>query len=372
MGASSADDNRTLILCVVLIPLLSFYVLSYISLRWGTLCRLRSSLASPLQRSYRVIGHRGSKLEGFSENTLPAFKRAVSIPVDVVELDVWLTLDGHVVVFHDGVFGRMCGGKEGHVNRTAYKDLPAVVGDQPPDGGGGKMGKEEGRADTSTKIPLFSEVLESLPPSMGLIVEFKENTDELVSKVHELLKKHNRTTNGTTVWFSLKWKTNKKLRNFDSTIPTICSVEELLISLVLYYLWLLPFVSLNHDIFGLPSFEINPPTLKSWVPFLPMWLCHVLNMFLGGKPSAFFNVPKLVAHLKSRGYPTWVLGVKDEQEVDFVKSVGASGALSDLPEWLKTTFEKKNVFEDDEDKSNTVGGGVTQTKPTVQQKTNRI
>ncbi len=47
-----------------------------------------------------VQGHRGSR--GYlPENTLPAFKRALEIGVDTLELDVGVTKDGVVVVHHD-------------------------------------------------------------------------------------------------------------------------------------------------------------------------------------------------------------------------------------------------------------------------------
>ena len=47
-----------------------------------------------------VQGHRGTR--GYlPENTLPAFKRALEIGVDTLELDVGVTKDGAVVVHHD-------------------------------------------------------------------------------------------------------------------------------------------------------------------------------------------------------------------------------------------------------------------------------
>lgn len=47
-----------------------------------------------------VIAHRGASLVE-RENTLPAFERAIAIGADFVELDVQLSADGTLVVFHD-------------------------------------------------------------------------------------------------------------------------------------------------------------------------------------------------------------------------------------------------------------------------------
>ena len=50
----------------------------------------------------QIIAHRGASRE-FTENTLPAFQRALDLGADAVELDVHRTSDGVVVVHHDPV-----------------------------------------------------------------------------------------------------------------------------------------------------------------------------------------------------------------------------------------------------------------------------
>jgi glycerophosphoryl diester phosphodiesterase len=47
-----------------------------------------------------VIAHRGASSEE-TENTLPAFERAIELGADFVELDVQASSDGELVVFHD-------------------------------------------------------------------------------------------------------------------------------------------------------------------------------------------------------------------------------------------------------------------------------
>ena len=47
-----------------------------------------------------VIAHRGASADE-RENTLPAFERAISVGADFVELDVQVSADGALVVFHD-------------------------------------------------------------------------------------------------------------------------------------------------------------------------------------------------------------------------------------------------------------------------------
>lgn len=47
-----------------------------------------------------VIAHRGASEEE-RENTLPAFERAIALGADYLELDVQVSVDGALVVFHD-------------------------------------------------------------------------------------------------------------------------------------------------------------------------------------------------------------------------------------------------------------------------------
>lgn len=56
----------------------------------------------------RIIAHRGfSGL--YPENTMLAFRKAVKLPIDGIELDVHLTRDGEVVVAHDESLRRVAG-----------------------------------------------------------------------------------------------------------------------------------------------------------------------------------------------------------------------------------------------------------------------
>jgi glycerophosphoryl diester phosphodiesterase len=55
-----------------------------------------------------IIAHRGASAEQV-ENTLEAFRRAVALDADGIELDVQITRDGVPVVFHDASLRRLAG-----------------------------------------------------------------------------------------------------------------------------------------------------------------------------------------------------------------------------------------------------------------------
>jgi glycerophosphoryl diester phosphodiesterase len=76
-------------------------------------------VASPL-----IIAHRGASAEK-PENTLAAFRRALAIGVDAIELDVHVTRDGVVVVFHDDDLQRLTG-LRGRLAAKTWRELSAL------------------------------------------------------------------------------------------------------------------------------------------------------------------------------------------------------------------------------------------------------
>jgi len=106
----------------------------------------------------RFYAHRGlhDNASEAPENSMPAFKKAVEAGYGI-ELDIQLTKDQQVVVFHDDLLQRVCG-VEGKVSDYTYEQLQEF-----------RLCKSEER------IPLFTEVLKLVDGKVPLIVEFKGN-----------------------------------------------------------------------------------------------------------------------------------------------------------------------------------------------------
>ena len=83
-------------------------------------------MANPL-----VIAHRGASAEK-PENTLAAFRRALALKVDGIELDVHVARDGVPVVFHDADLFRLTGVR-GRVAAKSWRELKKlrVLGSEP-------------------------------------------------------------------------------------------------------------------------------------------------------------------------------------------------------------------------------------------------
>ncbi len=73
----------------------------------------------------KPIAHRGLHDDGIAENSLVAFSRAIDAGYPI-ELDVQLTSDNRLVVFHDWTLNRMTGYK-GNVSKTRYEDIKKLT-----------------------------------------------------------------------------------------------------------------------------------------------------------------------------------------------------------------------------------------------------
>jgi len=100
-----------------------------------------------------VGGHRGNPAR-FPENTLASFRSAIAAGVDIIECDVHLSADGHLVVIHDHTLQRTTNGK-GRVRNHTLAEL---------------RGLDAGRGE---RIPLLEEVVELARGRVGLAIELK-------------------------------------------------------------------------------------------------------------------------------------------------------------------------------------------------------
>ena len=68
-----------------------------------------------------LFAHRGATLD-YTENTLPAFRAALVRGADVLELDVRMSIDGHVIVCHDPT-GKRVYGSDQPVSTTRFSQI---------------------------------------------------------------------------------------------------------------------------------------------------------------------------------------------------------------------------------------------------------
>ena len=137
-----------------------------------------------------IYAHRGVSAVD-PENTLRAFRHALSIGVDGIELDVHGTADGIPVVIHDRDIGRTTDG-DGYVDQIPLAGLETL------DAGQGEH------------VPTLAEVLALVGDAAHLDIEIKGNDVE--QAVLDVLTQH-----PTVRWAisSFAWDTLRTLRRLD-------------------------------------------------------------------------------------------------------------------------------------------------------------
>src|SRR5215469_17012312 len=72
--------------------------------------RVFESFMSMSSLSVQRVAHRGGAALA-PENTLAAFRLALTLPIDAIELDIQMSRDGHAIVFHDQTVERLTDGQ---------------------------------------------------------------------------------------------------------------------------------------------------------------------------------------------------------------------------------------------------------------------
>ena len=103
--------------------------------------------------------HRGLWKKSLPENSLAAFRNAAAHSYGI-ELDLRLSSDGKVFVFHDSELERMCGtaARKSELSADEIQALSLL--------------------NTEHKIPLLSQVFEAIDGRVPLLIEIKTDTVE--------------------------------------------------------------------------------------------------------------------------------------------------------------------------------------------------
>jgi glycerophosphoryl diester phosphodiesterase len=220
-----------------------------------------------------MYAHRGASAL-HPENTLRAFRHALAIGVDGIELDVHATVDGIPVVIHDRDIGRTTDG-DGYVDQIALARLETF------DAGQGE------------RVPTLAEVLALVGDAAHLDIEIKGSDVE--QAVLDVLARH-----PTVRWAisSFAWDTLRTLRRLDP-------VAEL---------W--PLAERADDELIDVATELASPAV---------------SLYTGAYTA------ENAAKLRDAGLHVMVWTVNDPREARRVADLGAFGLCTDDPERLMTT-----------------------------------
>ncbi|MGH7929826.1 MAG: glycerophosphodiester phosphodiesterase [Candidatus Binatia bacterium] len=111
--------------------------------------------------SLTKIAHRGAS-GSFPENTRLAFQKAIEARIDMIELDCQLSLDGHIIVFHDEKLSRIAKVR-GTVGRSSLEQLKQV-----------DIGSWRKKSFRGERILALEEVLALVDGQVRLCIDIKQ------------------------------------------------------------------------------------------------------------------------------------------------------------------------------------------------------
>ena len=119
-----------------------------------------------------VVAHRGD-WQNYPENSLEAIQNAIKLGADIVEIDIRVSLDNHLVLMHDKMLDRTTNGS-GKVSHHTLNELKKL-----------NLKDKDGNI-TSAKIPTLEEALVTMK---GKILFLIDKSKEHIPQVLQLLDK---------------------------------------------------------------------------------------------------------------------------------------------------------------------------------------
>ena len=234
-----------------------------------------------------VVAHRGLA-PGLPENSPHAFRHALELGVDLIEVDLRMTRDGVPVIIHDDTVDRTTNG-QGEVKTCTLAELKKL-----------DAGIHAGLQFAGAKIPTFEETLALVIPMGGkLVLDIKSSSDLDCKKVVRLVEQHHAVKN---------------------VIVGARSMEDVKL-----------FRSLNPDI-RILGFMAGARDTKKFVEagadIIRLW------------PKWIRLFPQLIEQVHQFGKPVWVTaGPAGREELAELIALNINGILTDQPDVLMSLLD---------------------------------
>ncbi len=250
-----------------------------------------------------IIAHRGgAKLA--PENTIAAFKNAINIGVEMIEIDVHLSKDSEIIVIHDDDLTRTSNG-QGEIKDLTLEEIKKY-----------DAGSWFGEDFKGEKIPTLTEVLKSINGESKLLIEIKGGDEKypgLEKRIVEVIKKQ----------YALDWVV---VQSFNKN--SVLRIKKIYPELITYYL-----LGNNFDEF----YDEIVKKLES-------------NLSIDKKYKGIathhskLNTNK-VDVLHKAGYKVYTYTVNEKGDIQNVIDYGVDGIITDSPDVLKKIISSTNLME---------------------------
>jgi len=223
-----------------------------------------------------VVGHRGAMGHAL-ENTIESVKKAIELNVDGIEIDVFKSKTGELVVYHDPFLSRLSNSNAfiEQISLDSIKKIKLLGGQS---------------------IPTLNEVIEIIPENIFLNIELKgENTAIKTNKVIiEYINRSNFTPSSFIV-SSFRWDELVEFRNTNKDVPIAILVDSL--------------------------YKID----------IAIKLAKEINAF-AINPNNEFLTKEIVKKVQSFNIKVYPYTINDLSSIKRMKSMGVDAIITDFPE----------------------------------------
>ena len=242
-----------------------------------------------------IIAHQGASLE-LPPNTIEAFQLALDYGADIIELDIWRSMDGVWVVIHDGNLLRIAGVNK-DITQMSFKEIQSLdAAYNFSDSSGNYLYRNKGY-----RIPSLEEVLRKFS-SEKINIEIKDHRKLGLSDLVELIKKYDMEQK--TLFISSHYSVLKEFRKISKNkIATGASKSD--IKRMIYF-GNFPWYKIPFDAFQMPFYskKVERYGLKN---------------------------PKWIENMRSRGLEVHYWTIDNYEDIKKAFSIGASGVITNRP-----------------------------------------
>lgn len=247
------------------------------------------------------IAHRGASYLA-PENTMASIQLAWEMDVDAVEIDIYLTTDNEIVLFHDRTTNRI-GGRDKAVEDQTLEELREL-----------DVGEWKGLQWKGEKIITLDEALATLPKGKRMIVEAKSGPEIVEPMLDAIYRSGNHPHQIVVITFSYEVAVKTKRLKPQQQV-----------------LWL-------------SGFRQDSET-GEWSPKMDELVEKTLDANLNGLNLQFTGPATNAEEVEKirnvgLGYFVWTVnGIKDAEKAI---ELGVDGLTTDRPAWMKKNLLSRN------------------------------
>ena len=265
---------------------------------------MNETFLSPMPR---VVAHRGDSAN-YPENTLPSFISACELGVDVIETDVHLTKDGHIVIWHDPTLERNTDGS-GTIESHTLEELKDLDAGYTFTKDGGRTFPFRGKG---VKLTTLEEALQRLP-DMRFNIDLKSQEEAIVPTYIDIIRHNHAEDRVCTASFH-----GDNLKRLRAAAPDLLT--------------------------SISTMEVVPLVLKQKLHMLPRRFSRTLVFQVPVVHSGIKVItPSFVRDMHRRDAVVMVWTINDRTEMERLYSIGVDTIMTDDPRLLIKVAEELGI-----------------------------